>query len=130
MWKTAFEKLEGIWSAFKFFKGCFHKIYLVHFWIPCLIYYLQGANIYIAFLIFEKTTSSSCKQKLCLRQKLAQFYIFFLHILHLLKQIFKDTFSLEIFLKYTAYEGYFHQSDYLRNLGNSDFLKNIHRNFL
>lgn len=47
----------------------------------------------------------------------------FLHILHLFKQIFKDTFSLEIFLKYTAYEGYFHQSDYLRNLGNSDFLK-------
>ena len=33
MWKAAFKKFEGIWSAWNFLKAVFHKFYLVHSWI-------------------------------------------------------------------------------------------------
>ena len=35
MWKIAFKKFEGIWSAF--LKADFHKFYLVHSWRLCPI---------------------------------------------------------------------------------------------
>ena len=41
MWKTAFEKFEGIWSAQAdhipsiFLKAVFHRLYLVRSWIYC-----------------------------------------------------------------------------------------------
>ena len=43
LWKTAFIKFEGTWSAWadhtpsNFLKTVFHKFYLVHSWILCLI---------------------------------------------------------------------------------------------
>ena len=47
MWKTAFKKNEGIWSAqadhvtSNLLKSAFHKLYSVHFWILCS-YWLTG----------------------------------------------------------------------------------------
>ena len=44
-WKTAFKNFEGIWSAEAdhilsiFLKAVFHKFYLVHSWILCLMYW-------------------------------------------------------------------------------------------
>ena len=44
LWKTGFKKFERIWSAESVhipsntLKAAFHKIYLVHSWILCLIY--------------------------------------------------------------------------------------------
>ena len=38
LWKTAFKKFEGVWSAkpANFSKAVFQKFYLVHFSILCL----------------------------------------------------------------------------------------------
>ena len=41
MWKAAFKKSKGVWSALSmvsFLKAVFHKFYLVHYWILCLKY--------------------------------------------------------------------------------------------
>ena len=52
MWKTAFKKFEGVWSASNFFKGSHHKFYLVHSWILCPICFFHSE--YFSIQIYDE----------------------------------------------------------------------------
>ena len=68
MWKTAFKKLEVIWSAgaghitWNVLKAVFHKFYLVHTWILCHKCLSVYINIIVTlFLIYNSIILFSYK---------------------------------------------------------------------